>query len=358
MEKQMKTFYFDPRNAASFGSGELLYRALQVTPKSRGGVESWLRSQNAYTLHKPVTRKFKRRKVIVGGKDHRWQCDLVDVKSFKNRNINFLLTVIDVFSKYAWVEPVSDKTNNSMIKAFTKIFSKSKRKPFKLQSDHGGEFTGKAFYAFLKRHGVEWFSTWNMETKATVVERFNRTLMGKLAKHMTHTGNTDFVRVLPDLVHAYNSRKHTSTGFPPESVNAENSEQVWTRLYEDNSHSRVMLNESLREKPIPLESNVRLVQNKKLFGKGYNQGWTDEVFTVCKILNTRPKTYRVKDFAEEIIEGTFYKQELQQINPVEYMIEKIIKTRKKGKSKEHFVKWKGYPSSANAWVSDKMMVNL
>jgi hypothetical protein len=69
-------------------------------------------------------------------------------------------------------------------------------------------------------------------------------------------------------------------------------------------------------------------------------------------------TYRVKDFEEETIDGSFYKQEVQQIDPQEYLIEKVIKTRKKGKSKEHFVKWKGYPTSANSWVTDEMLINL
>jgi transposase InsO family protein len=173
MERKLKEIYYDTTNAASFGNGEVLFRSLQLSPKKISDVEDWMRKQNVHTLHKPVTRKFRRRKVIVGGIDHQWQCDLVDVKSFKNRNIRFLLTVVDVFSRYAWVELVPDKTNSSMIKAFSKIFSKSKRKPFKLQSDHGGEFTGKAFHAFLKTRGVEWFSTRNMETKATIVERFN-----------------------------------------------------------------------------------------------------------------------------------------------------------------------------------------
>lgn len=357
MEKRLKEF-FNPSNPAAFGSGDVLFRALKAPFKKRNEVSRWLRSQNAHTLHKPVTKKFHRRKVIVGGKDHQWQCDLIDVTSFRNRNIRYLLTVIDVFSKYAWVVPVVDKTSSSMVKAFTQIFSTSKRKPFKLQSDHGGEFTGKAFHAFLKNRGVEWFSTQNMETKAAIVERFNRTLMDKLAKHMTHTGKTNFMKVLPDIVRAYNSKEHGSTGFSPESVNFNNSEQVWSRLYENNSEARKMLKASMNEYIVPLESSVRLVKNRTLFRKGYTQGWTDEVFSVSKILNTRPATYKVVDFSGETIEGTFYKQELQEIIPEDYMIEKILKSRKKGKTKEFFVKWKGYAPSANSWVPQSSMVDL
>ena len=351
----MDKIYFNPENPASFGSVKELQLASGESLKT---VKSWLKQQNAYTLHKTVKRKFTRRKVIVGGIDHQWQCDLIDVGSFKNKNIKFLLTVIDVFSKYAWVVPVKNKTNKIMVQAFASILNKSKRKPFKLQSDDGTEFKGKMFQDFLGENHIDWFASKNMDTKATVVERFNRTIMAKLSKYMTHKGTKNFLNVLPSFVKSYNGKVHSSTGIAPKGVNSQNAEYIWQKLYEDGPVNERRVKQKQRENPIPLHTPVRLVKNKQTFKKSYLQGWTDEVFHIIQVINTQPFTYRVGDFQGEIIDGSFYSNELQEVDPQLYFVEKILKTRTKGRIKQNLVKWKGYPDSANTWIEAKTIVDL
>ncbi len=93
--------------------------------------------------------------------------------SKENDGYNYLLTVIDCFSKYALAIPIRNKTAEEIIKSFDYIFKE--RKPLKLQTDKGKEFINKKFQSFSKEHNVEWFST-DSELKASIVERFNRTL--------------------------------------------------------------------------------------------------------------------------------------------------------------------------------------
>ena len=66
-------------------------------------LQKWLESQLAYTLHKPARRRFKRNRVIFTGKDEQWQADVMDVQALRRDNDGylFLLTVIDVLSKFA-----------------------------------------------------------------------------------------------------------------------------------------------------------------------------------------------------------------------------------------------------------------
>ena len=66
-------------------------------------VQDWLRGESTYTLHKPIRRRFKRRKTIVGGIDYQWQADLADMQHLakQNNNKKYLLCVIDVFSKFS-----------------------------------------------------------------------------------------------------------------------------------------------------------------------------------------------------------------------------------------------------------------
>ena len=76
--------------------------------------------QLANELHKPIIRKFEKRKVYSTFKDNIWGVDLADMQllSKYNKGIRFLLCVIDIFSKYAWVVPLKDKKGISIVKAF------------------------------------------------------------------------------------------------------------------------------------------------------------------------------------------------------------------------------------------------
>ena len=110
---------------------------------SRKDVEEFLRGERTYTLHKPVRRNYPRIKTYVSGIDKQWQADLADVKSIAHFNggITFLLTVIDVFSKFAWVVPVKSKSASVMLAAFKNLFeSAHPRKPERIQTDKGKEY--------------------------------------------------------------------------------------------------------------------------------------------------------------------------------------------------------------------------
>ena len=90
--------------------------------------------QLAEELHKPIIRKFKKRKIHVVFKDIIWSADLADMQliSRYNKGIRFLLYVADIFSKYAWVVPLKNKKVVSIVAAFQSILKQSNRKPNKI----------------------------------------------------------------------------------------------------------------------------------------------------------------------------------------------------------------------------------
>ena len=100
-----------------------------------------------------------------------------------NKGNNYLLWVIDLLSKYAWVIPIKDKKETSIVNAFKKILSDSNKKSSKILVDQGSEFYNKSFKDFLKINNIEMYSTYN-EGKSAVAERFIRTLKNKILKHM------------------------------------------------------------------------------------------------------------------------------------------------------------------------------
>ena len=103
--------------------------------------------QLAKELHKPVIRKFKKRKVYSGFKDNIWSADLADMQLISkfNKGFRFLLCVIDIFSKYAWVVLLKDKNGASIANTFEKILDKSARKPSKIWVNQGNEFYNSSF---------------------------------------------------------------------------------------------------------------------------------------------------------------------------------------------------------------------
>ena len=132
--------------------------------------------QLANELHKPIIRKFKKRKVYSSFRDNIWGVDLADMQTLSryNKGIKYLLCTIDLFSKYAWIIPLKDKKGTSTVNAFKKILSDSNRKPNKIWVHHGSEFYNNSFKDFFKMNNIEMYSTFN-EGKSVVTERFIKT---------------------------------------------------------------------------------------------------------------------------------------------------------------------------------------
>ncbi|CAF1130418.1 unnamed protein product [Brachionus calyciflorus] len=100
------------------------HASFKHTVRDKNKLNDWLLEQEPYTLHRPLRKKFLREKVISNGINDLYQADLVDVSNIskENRGYKFLLTVIDVFSKFAWVKPIKNKTSESIRQALTEIF--------------------------------------------------------------------------------------------------------------------------------------------------------------------------------------------------------------------------------------------
>ena len=338
----LKNNYYNPKNTGSYGGVERLRR---TTKYKRREVKKFLQSEDTYTLHKPIRRNFKRRRVIVGGIRQQFQADLIDVRNLKleNDGVCYLLTAIDVFSKYGYAKPLLDKTGFSLLKAFKTLFPSRSESPLYIQTDLGSEFKNKQVQSFFKSLGIDFFVSNNREIKASVVERFNRTLQERIYRYLTKHNTYRYIDVLDDLVQNYNNSYHRSIKCTPSEVNTTNQEKVWQTLYDSPSEDGRNI--------IPIGSRVRISKTKRVFEKGYLPSWTFELFTISKIIHTRPITYKLKDDNGEELEGSFYYAELQQVGDKEvYKISRILKTRRVKGRKEYLIEWFGYPTSFNSWI--------
>ena len=96
--------------------------------------------QLAEELHKPINKKLKKKNVYSRFKDNIWGDYLADLINKFNKRFRFLLCVIDIFGKYAWVAPLKDKKGITITNAFQKILKESNRKPSKIMVDNASEF--------------------------------------------------------------------------------------------------------------------------------------------------------------------------------------------------------------------------
>ena len=155
--------------------------------------------------------------------------------------------------------------------------------------------------------------------------------------------------VLPDLVKDYNNTVHSSIKMLPIDASKKKNElTVWRNLYPDRFKTNRLTPK------FSVGDRVRITKKKKVFEKGYTTRWTEEIFTIKEIRDTKPITYKLEDLNDKEIKGTFYEPELQKTEQQIYRIEKVIK-KEKGKS---LVKWKGYNDKFNSWVDNKHLIDL
>ena len=132
--------------------------------KSKGSsIKSMQNQQLADELHKPIIRKFKRRRVYSSFEDNIWSVDLahMQVLGKYNKGIRYLLCAIDLFSKYAWVVHLKSKKVITIVNEFQIILDSSKTKPNKIWVNQGSEFCNTFFKKWLKENHKEMYSTCN-----------------------------------------------------------------------------------------------------------------------------------------------------------------------------------------------------
>lgn len=357
---ELHRIYYDISHPAGYSSVNKLTKAMNGKI-SKADVSKWLQSQETYTLHKPVIKKFPRNKYILSNINELWQADLSDLRTYLEYNdgYKYILCVIDAFSKYAYVRAMKKKDSCTIKTCFTSIFDEAKTVPRHIQSDKGTEFVSKDVQTYLKRKGINYYTTNNPDIKASIVERFQRTLKMKMWRYFTHKNTYRYTDILQDLVSSYNHSVHSSIKMRPCDVKMENIMEVWRNLYYDEKTCISSLNKVPKFK---VGDYVRITKYKHVFQKGYESNWSNEIFIITSIIDRSPwVVYTLSDLENESITGTFYEKELQKITfspSSEYKIDKIIRSRKSGIRKEVLVKWKGYPNKFNSWVLLSNIKNL
>lgn len=364
LDKTLRGLYYDPKNPTSFSSVSKLYKAcrLENPHVTYQSVKDWLAGEGVYSLHKPARKTFKRNKCIVSYVDEQWQADLVDMQPYSgsNQGCRYLLTVIDMFSKFAFVVPLKDKTGPTLKVAFQDIFE-TKRIPEKLQTDQGTEFENSTLDIYLHSMGVKHFSTRNRQIKCAVVERFNRTLKGRLYKYMTANRTDNYLDVLDDIVDSYNRTVHSVTKMRPVDVDPDDIEdkrRVFRNTYGYSSLRELILHQVYHTKqPSTSELKpgdlVRVLKLRKEFQRGFKPSWSSSLCKIKRVIHRLGSpVYEVKDTTGHSKRKKFYLEELQKVTQNMLNASKVLRSRVRKGEIQHLIQWTPNAPEDKCWVND------
>lgn len=289
------------------------------------------------------------------------QADLIEMIPYATHNngMKYILTVINIFSKKAYAQPLKNKSGAEVCKALETIIKSFGYTVKNIHTDRGKEFYNVNVQTMLKRYRIHLYSTYST-MKAAICERFNRTLKNRMWKHFTLRGSHKWIDILPKLLNDYNNTKHRTIRMRPNDVIGAKIEQnlLYTVYNTNKQQQRIGRKEreksrtnskhrKSRKNAFKVGDCVRMSRYKHIFEKGYTHNWTTEVFTIRKVQPTQPITYLLKDWQGTNIEGAVYSEELKLTKyPHVYLVEKVLRR----KDDQLYVKWLGFGSEFNQWI--------
>ena len=165
-----------------------------------------------------------------------WEFALMDMRSlikYKDE-YKYLLSVIDVFSKYLHIVTLRAKTGISVSSAFRSILAKYskpvRRRPVCVRTDKGEEILIGTFQALLRKEGIQFRVCRDPNVKYAIVERSHRKIREKLYKCMTYKNTYRYIDVVPRFVRGYNDSVHSATGMPPSKVTDSDILTIWNMM--------------------------------------------------------------------------------------------------------------------------------
>lgn len=298
---------------------------------SREEVFNYLKKQENYQLHLVQPREKLVKPLNIKKINQRWQIDLILMKGYSgplNKNMKYILTVIDVFSKYAWAAAMPNNKGFTTRKYLEEILnlnhSMTYNYPTTIQSDNGVEFVNKDFDYLFKVFEIKHIrSPPYLPQMNACIERFNKTLKQAIFANMTKNNNKKWVDDLPAILENYNNSIHTTLKDKPINIHKFKKQSIKQQKLVDKKIENFI---STTRSYAPLEKNdkvrIHILTNKEerkeaVFAKKYVPQWSREIYTIKYITGEQSAkvkpTYQLRDENNKIVNKTFYRHDLQKI---------------------------------------------
>lgn len=347
--ERVRDVYTQPGGPGSFGGVEPLYQELnrQGIEVKKSELTKFLQNLHQYrTFRKtPKIKGQYKRPTVVAAPYYQWQADIMFMKTTIN-GCKAVLTAVDVFTKRAFVTPLEGKFGPKVAAALERIFTLNGKTPKSLQTDKGKEFYNKDVSRVLKKHNVKLFSSENPDTKASAVERFQRTLKTKLAQ-LKESNDYTWWDNLPKAVQSYNNSYHDAIKMRPNDVVDSNVNKVRNNLY--NGTARYKVYDSGYQGRMRFKVNdlvhILMESGTSFVKRSDNSTYSKEIYRVRNIVG---RSYYLEGLKGEDIKGHFYDHELLAVPtiPDKYKVQ-IVATRQG----EVLVRYIDYPEIEPVWVN-------
>jgi hypothetical protein len=354
VKNQLRKYYYNPKHPGSYSSATKFYSSVRNKIKgiSKSDVINWLSSQDAYTAHKSLKRKFRRPKVIAPYKKYMFDIDTAYMEKYPQYNdgYKYFLLLTDILSHYVWVKPLKSLKATEVKSNLIELLKKNK--PEILRSDRGSEFINNLVTNYLKEQNIKHIKTTG-ETKANYAERAIKTIKMKLQRYFTNKQSRKWIDVLQDVVQSYNDTLHKTILMSPSDALSTNDSILWDRQYGQSNINTLKKHPKIN---LSVGDTVKISKLKKSFEREYDEKWTNEYFIITDInTNQGVPVVSLKDYNNDPIEGIFYIPELQKIKvdaDTVYKIDKVISSRTVAGKKEYLVKWLGWDDKFNTYISE------
>ena len=239
-------------------------------------IAKYLRQNQTHSLHKPRRKNFKRRRIIVYYPYQIVEMDLIDLRNLSgsNRNFNYILLTIDLFSKKIWLRKLKTKSGTETADAIKSVFHDMESIPQTVIFDEGLEFYNRHVDMLFSQYNIHYYSI-KTSTKAGAAERGNRTIKSMMWKYFTEFKTKTWVDQLEGFQSTYNNTYHRIIKRAPNEVAWADRKKIFKIMYPE-IHDRIKC--KLQEK-----DKVRVAIKKSIFEKGYTQNWSKEIYTVTSV---------------------------------------------------------------------------
>ena len=268
---------------------DTVYSDLQQPGSFSRKIIRYLRNNKTHSLHKPVRKKFKRRKIITRYPGQIVQMDLIDLQKFSGSNSGYrwILVVLDCFSKKIWMRALKRKEGDETASAIRNIFHDMDYPVQSVIFDEGREFLNKDVNMLFTQFNIHSYHI-KTKIKAGAVERVNKTIKHIIWKLFTETGRKRWIDSLEDIQSNYNDTYHNTIKMKPNDVTWHNRRKVFKISFPN-------INDTINCR-LKKGDRVRVALNKELFDKSYEVNWSEDIFTIVRVFQ-RSKVcwYRLKD---------------------------------------------------------------
>lgn len=314
-----------------------------------------LQQLDSYNLHKEYKRPSTFNPYYARHLFRNCQADLIEMRglSAHNDGVNYLLLIIDIFSRKIWVYPLQRKLGKKVAACLRKWLDSDlgakKRRVKIFRTDGGKEFFNHHVRQVLLNHNITHELAVGT-SKASYAERSNKSLQVLIYKHLTENETTRYIDVLPDLVKTYNTRGHRSLDgmSPNEASKLKNEVHVRGVLMKRYASIK-------RKKPtLTLGQTVRIKTDSKAISdarRAYAEQYHGALYTIVRINQKLPVPlyYLRSQDKGDFIEGGFYANELSPVEGNVFKVDQVLKTRGRGARKEYLIRWKWFGPEHDTW---------